>query len=75
MAEVKINRKKYCDCQFNDLTVGDIFSYGDEIFLTVDDCHNASHLDPENFGSMRWFDGDEYVHVFKNAEIIVNLKE
>lgn len=75
MAEVKINRNKYYGCMFNDLKVGDIFGYKEEIFLAIDDYHNASHLDPENFGSMRWFDGTEHVHVFENAEIIVNLNE
>lgn len=75
MANIKVNRKKYFTCQFNDLKVGDIFGYNDEVFLSIDEFDNAIHLDPENFGSSRCFDGDEYVHVFENAAIIVNLNE
>ena len=76
MTKVKINRNKYLSIKFEDVTVGQVFECEDEIYLCIDHrCLAVVLMDDNSFGCVQEFAPDEYVHVFGNAEIIVNRNE
>lgn len=76
MAKVKINRNKYLSIKFKDVKVGQVFECEDEIYLCIDNrCLAVVLMDDASFGCVQEFAPDEYVHVFENAEIIINLYE